>query len=86
MSLVITSLPHLIAWDARHEEMSLLPSGKRSHGWLEYHHFLNRKYIFKGSIFHYCYVSLPECNLMELMFIQWVIGKQCWWFMDPGTL
>ena len=27
---------------------------------MEYPHF-NRKYIFKGSIFH-CYVRLPECN------------------------
>lgn len=24
---------------------------------------LNRKYIFKGSLFH-CYVSLPKCNLL----------------------
>ena len=39
-----------------------LPSGKRSHSWLEYHLFFNRKYIYSIRVhFPNCYVRLPDC-------------------------
>ena len=49
-----------------------LPYGKLTQQWKI--SILNRKYIFKGSIFH-CYVSLPECNFYENI---------CWGFTAPG--
>ena len=33
-------------------------------------HYFNRRYIFKGSIFH-CYVSLPECILSRISSHVW---------------
>ena len=37
----------------------------------------NRKYIFKGSIFH-CYVSLPECKPHLFLFFFWGGGGAVW--------
>ena len=49
---------------------SSLPSGKRSHSDRWNIPIFNRKYIFKGSIFH-CYVRLPECNTEICLFGGW---------------
>ena len=39
-----------------------IPSGKLTWQWKIT--MFNRKYIFKGSLFH-CYVSLPEGNMID---------------------
>ena len=53
-------------WDCIRLDQETLPSGKLTEQWQWNIHIFNRKYIFKGSIFH-CYVGLPECTWNKIV-------------------